>query len=299
MPAHVAECGPGCNRESFRAGDDLGSHTDCTDARISRISESRVGIPIRVIRDPCDPWCAACASRTAVLTMVPARWPDARGPNSRVDADGVRIEKLVRRARRRLADRRGFAIAGRDRCCCDAAERPTQRSNAPRRRCRARSPRARPVPAQPRGRRPRSSRGAPPVAPAAPAADAPAAAAGRRSRRARASGTRCSARRRPARPTGIALFPPLGTDPIKRGIVVPEGFELPPGYVRHYQTTDDGERCRGDPDVPPRLSARSTRRASRSRCPPTASYRPSWRRRACPSQMLELPEEQGAPDAAP
>jgi hypothetical protein len=43
-------------------------------------------------------------------------------------------------------------------------------------------------------------------------------------------------------PTGIALFPPPGTDPIKRGIVVPDDFELPPGYVRHYQATDDGRR---------------------------------------------------------
>jgi hypothetical protein len=43
-------------------------------------------------------------------------------------------------------------------------------------------------------------------------------------------------------PSGIALFPPPGTDPIKSGIVVPEGFELPPGYVRHYQTTDDGKQ---------------------------------------------------------
>ena len=42
-------------------------------------------------------------------------------------------------------------------------------------------------------------------------------------------------------PSGIALFPPPGTDPVKRGLVVPDGFELPPGYVRHYQTTDDGE----------------------------------------------------------
>jgi hypothetical protein len=41
-------------------------------------------------------------------------------------------------------------------------------------------------------------------------------------------------------PSGIALFPPPGTNPIKRGIIVPDGFELPPGYVRHYQTTDDG-----------------------------------------------------------
>jgi hypothetical protein len=42
-------------------------------------------------------------------------------------------------------------------------------------------------------------------------------------------------------PSGIALFPPLGTDPPKTGIVVPEDFELPEGYVRHYQATDDGE----------------------------------------------------------
>ena len=42
-------------------------------------------------------------------------------------------------------------------------------------------------------------------------------------------------------PTGIALFPPPGTKPIKRGIVVPDDFELPEGYVRHYQATDDGK----------------------------------------------------------
>src|SRR5689334_3480275 len=41
-------------------------------------------------------------------------------------------------------------------------------------------------------------------------------------------------------PSGIALFPPPGTKPLKRGIIVPEGYQLPPGYVRHYQTTDDG-----------------------------------------------------------
>jgi hypothetical protein len=45
-------------------------------------------------------------------------------------------------------------------------------------------------------------------------------------------------------PTGIALFPPPGTDPLKRGIVVPEDFELPPGFMRHYQVTDDGKPLR-------------------------------------------------------
>jgi len=41
--------------------------------------------------------------------------------------------------------------------------------------------------------------------------------------------------------TGIAAFGLPGTDPPKSGIIVPEGFPLPEGYVRHYQTTDDGE----------------------------------------------------------
>jgi len=41
---------------------------------------------------------------------------------------------------------------------------------------------------------------------------------------------------------GTNVFPPPGTKSIKRGIVVPDDFELPPGYVRHYQTTDDGRR---------------------------------------------------------
>lgn len=41
--------------------------------------------------------------------------------------------------------------------------------------------------------------------------------------------------------SGIHLFPPPGTRPPHRGIIVPDDFELPPGYVRHYQTTDDGK----------------------------------------------------------
>jgi hypothetical protein len=41
---------------------------------------------------------------------------------------------------------------------------------------------------------------------------------------------------------GIAAFPPPGTDPIKIGLIVPDDFELPEGYLRHYQVTDDGRR---------------------------------------------------------
>jgi hypothetical protein len=40
---------------------------------------------------------------------------------------------------------------------------------------------------------------------------------------------------------GIAAFNPPGTDPPKSGVIVPEGVELPEGYLRHYQTTDEGE----------------------------------------------------------
>jgi len=41
---------------------------------------------------------------------------------------------------------------------------------------------------------------------------------------------------------GIAAFGIPGTQPPKSGILVPEEFELPEGYVRHYQSTDDGEQ---------------------------------------------------------
>jgi hypothetical protein len=41
---------------------------------------------------------------------------------------------------------------------------------------------------------------------------------------------------------GIAAFGIPGSHPPKAGILVPEEFELPEGYVRHYQSTDDGEQ---------------------------------------------------------
>ncbi len=45
----------------------------------------------------------------------------------------------------------------------------------------------------------------------------------------------------PAQPAeGVHLYRP-GTKPLKQGLVVPEGYELPPGFVRHYQTTDEGQ----------------------------------------------------------
>lgn len=41
---------------------------------------------------------------------------------------------------------------------------------------------------------------------------------------------------------GLAAFSPPGTRPAKSGIVVPEDYELPEGFARHYQSTDDGKR---------------------------------------------------------
>lgn len=42
--------------------------------------------------------------------------------------------------------------------------------------------------------------------------------------------------------TGLGAFNPPGTRPPLIGLAVPEGFELPAGYVRHHQATDDGQR---------------------------------------------------------
>jgi hypothetical protein len=42
--------------------------------------------------------------------------------------------------------------------------------------------------------------------------------------------------------TGLGAFSPPGTRPPLVGLAVPEGFELPAGYVRHHQATDDGQR---------------------------------------------------------
>lgn len=40
---------------------------------------------------------------------------------------------------------------------------------------------------------------------------------------------------------GIAAFNPPGTSPPLVGLAVPEDFQLPEGYVRHHQVSDEGE----------------------------------------------------------
>ena len=55
--------------------------------------------------------------------------------------------------------------------------------------------------------------------------------------------------------TGLGAFSPPGTKPPLVGLAVPEDYALPPGYVRHYQATDDGQRIEPilmySPDRPP------------------------------------------------
>lgn len=41
--------------------------------------------------------------------------------------------------------------------------------------------------------------------------------------------------------SGIAAFNPPGTSPPLPGLAAPEDIELPEGYVRHHQVTDEGE----------------------------------------------------------
>jgi hypothetical protein len=40
---------------------------------------------------------------------------------------------------------------------------------------------------------------------------------------------------------GLGAFNPPGTSPPLQGLIVPEDFDLPEGYVRHHQVTDEGE----------------------------------------------------------
>ena len=89
-------------------------------------------------------------------------------------------------------------------------------------------------------------------------------------------------------PTGIQLYRP-GTKPMKRGIVVPEDFELPPGFVRHYQSTDDGERVAAilmfHPDYAPKDESGQPIPLPENRVVPE-----QMAPRGMPIQMLQLPE---------
>jgi hypothetical protein len=72
---------------------------------------------------------------------------------------------------------------------------------------------------------------------------------------------------------GIDAFPRPGTKPILRGIIVPDGFALPQGYVAHVQATDDGRELPPilmfHPDYhPPGVSIPENRVVPESMAPP-------------------------------
>lgn len=97
----------------------------------------------------------------------------------------------------------------------------------------------------------------------------------------------------PEERTGIAVFPPPGTDPPKIGIVVPEDFALPEGYLRHHQTTDDGK------DLAPILLFHPDYEwvDERGRVIPLPAdfvVPPEMAPPGLPIRMLELPEPEGA-----
>ena len=87
---------------------------------------------------------------------------------------------------------------------------------------------------------------------------------------------------------GIGLYRP-GAKPIKQGIVVPENFELPPGYVRHYQATDNGERVKPilmfHPDYKPTDANGQPVELPESRVVPPEMAPPGM-----PIDILEMPE---------
>jgi hypothetical protein len=92
---------------------------------------------------------------------------------------------------------------------------------------------------------------------------------------------------------GIAAFPPPGTDPPKAGVIVPDGVELPEGYVRHYQTTDDGQ------PLPPILMFHpdytfTDELGNPVAVPPDRVVPPELVPPGMPVQMLAIPARDGA-----
>jgi len=95
---------------------------------------------------------------------------------------------------------------------------------------------------------------------------------------------------------GILVFPPPGTDPIKVGIVVPPSFELPEGYVRHYQTTDDGRRLEPILMFSPDFDFVDAE-GKQVKLPESRVVPPEMAPPGLPVRMLEIPKSPYATDA--
>jgi hypothetical protein len=72
--------------------------------------------------------------------------------------------------------------------------------------------------------------------------------------------------------TGLGAFQPPGTRPPLIGLAVPEDFALPPGYVRHYQATDDGQRIE-----------------------PILMFAPGWQAQAPDGRPVPMPKDRVVP----
>ncbi len=94
---------------------------------------------------------------------------------------------------------------------------------------------------------------------------------------------------------GIAAFPLPGTVPLKAGVLVPEGFELPEGYVRHYQVTDDGQRLPAILMVHPDYELVGA--DGKPVAAPGGVVPPELAPPGMPIEMLEVPEQPGASGA--
>jgi hypothetical protein len=225
---------------------------------------------------------------------------DARGRRVRVDADGVRIEKLPGVRGRvwaiavvlglvgvalLLRARSGTDVTGGAAAPVAAGATASHAAQGAARPPVAQAPRRPAAPPQPPPR-------AAPQPPAAAVRAVPPPAAEGAPMAPESEQEPMFGEPNPGEPSGIALFPPMGSDPIKRGLVVPEDFELPPGYVRHYQATDDGERVPAilmfHPDYQP-LDANGEPLA----LPADRVVPPDLAPPGLPVQMLELPEDEG------
>jgi hypothetical protein len=95
--------------------------------------------------------------------------------------------------------------------------------------------------------------------------------------------------------TGIAAFPPPGTKSVKRGIVVPDDFVLPEGFVRHYQTTDDGRQLPAILTLHPDYDLVDAH-GERVALPEDRVVPPELAPAGLPVRILDLPDGQGASD---
>lgn len=100
-----------------------------------------------------------------------------------------------------------------------------------------------------------------------------------------------SGRVTPEGPVGIHAFPPPGTRPQLTGIIVPEDFDLPAGYIRHYQSSDDGQMLEPilmfDPVRPP-----LDEHGQPMKIPPDRVVPPEMAPAGLPIRILEIPERQ-------